>query len=60
MKTVDCLFVMPPGDLWIRFEDGETRKANEIEERLVLTDMTAASEIHWQPQPPERTLPLAV
>lgn len=60
MKTVDCLFVTPPGDLWIRFVDGEVRKAHEIEKRLFLADMSEASEIHWQPRPPQSAVPLAI
>lgn len=53
MKSVDCLYITPPGDLWIRFEDGETRKATELETKFVLQvvpDMP--SEIHWQESPP--------
>lgn len=64
MKSVDCLYIAPPGDLWIRFEDGETRKATELESKFVLQvapDMP--SEIHWQGSPAQsrgRTPKLAV
>lgn len=53
MKTIDCLYVMPPGEVWIRFIDGETRKATAIEEKFVFqVDPAAVSEIHWRKSPP--------
>lgn len=64
MRTVDCLYIIPPGEVWIRFMDGETRKATENEERLVFQiDPAAASEIRWQKSPPrlsQKALSLAI
>lgn len=64
MKTVDCLYVTPPGELWIHFMDGEARKATEIEKRLVFRIAPeTVSEIHWRkspPRSPQKAIPLAV
>lgn len=56
MKTVVCLYMMPPGELWIRFGDGETRRATVGEEKVLLPVTPEALSENRLQKPPPRAL----
>ena len=47
MKQIVGYYVVPPGDLWVRFQDGEMRQATDFEKASVLNYSEVATQIDW-------------
>lgn len=48
MKQIVGYYVVPPGELWVRFQGGEMRQATEMERGAVMNAPGFARPVDWQ------------
>ncbi len=47
MRQIVGYYVVPPGDLWVRFQDGEMRQATELEKNSLINFPELVGTMDW-------------